>query len=121
LGLESQPASELIEGTASVWIDRLARIDAAKLNAAFDVIEKTATRWPAPATIIAAIPPYAHVYEPAQPTARRLEVDPEIAAAERARVKALLDGCAAKLGIGESAPPLVDDGCASEHRMEQRA
>lgn len=124
LGLESTPASELIEGTASVWIDRLARIDAAKLTAAFDVIEKTAMRWPTPAAIIAAIPPYAHVYEPAPPKAPRLEVDPEVSMAQRERIRELLEGCAAKLGIGRDEPQLVpqeSEEPAVEHRMEQRA
>ena len=72
---------------------------------AFDVVEQTAKRWPAPATIYEALPTYEHTYTP-EPMAReaRIEVDPEYSdrAAERAR--AAIAECAEKLNVDLSKP-----------------
>lgn len=56
LGLEGQPAAELIAGTAKVWQERLGQYGADRLSRAFDAVEESAKRWPTPADVIACLP-----------------------------------------------------------------
>ena len=104
LGLEGQPAGELIDGTARIWIERLGHIAPERLSYAFDQVEEHATRWPTPAVIRDAIPAYEHVV-PLPPTVSvpQLPVDPEQAERSRQRVQSMLDECAAKLGMPKDA------------------
>jgi len=57
LGLEGTPSMAVIERTAEVWLKHLGIYSEARLSAAFDAVERTATRWPAVATIRGALPP----------------------------------------------------------------
>jgi|SRR6478609_2733107 len=57
LGLEGTPSMAVIERTAEVWLKHLGIYSEARLSAAFDAVERTATRWPPVATIRGALPP----------------------------------------------------------------
>lgn len=104
LGLDGQPAAELIAGTAKIWQEKLSRFDVRRLAVAFDSVEGTARRWPTPADVIAALPVYEHTYAQllwqAEERPERL-VEPDPTATERAKARAqkAIDECAAKLGV----------------------
>lgn len=100
LGLEGQPAAELITATGRVWIERLSRFHPNRLRMAFDSIEATASRWPTPGNIIAALPAYEHTYlPPPAPPERQIAVDPEQAAKAKARIDRVITRCADLLKI----------------------
>lgn len=91
MALEGTPADDVFEGTCRVWIEAMGRFHPEQLDYAFDLVERTVKRWPAPAQVIE----LAGHYRPVAPRRERLPapVDP----AADARVKALLDDCAKKL------------------------
>jgi hypothetical protein len=101
LGLEGQPAAEVIKGTAEIWQEALGRYHPQRLALAFDAVESSATRWPTPANIIACLPTYFDpTYErfggPREPVVLIEHVhDPEA----KARADKAIADCAAKLGI----------------------
>lgn len=103
LGLEGQPAAELIEATATIWQETLANYSPNRLARAFDAVERSCTRWPAPADVIANLPPYMPP-EPERRPERIIErertadeIAEQKATSERAR--AAIAECAAKLGV----------------------
>lgn len=102
LGLEGQPASELIPGTAQIWCDRLSHINPHRLRVAFDIVEERAQRWPTPASIIEALPIYEHTYLPA-PEGKQIPVDPEYRTRADVRIRAEIERCAAMLSLKEKA------------------
>jgi len=90
LGLEGTPSDEVFEGTCRVWLDALKGRDASALQTAFDVVERTATRWPVPAQVIAAMP----AYRPTKPEHRAL-----VDEASRERVRGMIEECAKRLRV----------------------
>lgn len=62
LGLDGQPAAELIEGTIGVWFEAitagraLAPEDAPRIRAGFANVVTRSRRWPSPAEFIEAMP-----------------------------------------------------------------
>jgi hypothetical protein len=97
LGLEGQPATEVLDATGRVWVQHLARFSPARLRMAFDAIETNATRWPTPGAIIAALPAYEHTYTPPVPHARRIAPDPEQVLRSQKRIGAEIAKIAAVL------------------------
>jgi hypothetical protein len=99
LGLEGQPAAEVIQATAAVWIDRLACYGAGRLAVAFDAVEKTATRWPTPAQVIASLPTYR--VDPYVPPTHQVTADPDSERAARTKERAdkAIAECAERLGV----------------------
>lgn len=96
LALESQPAADVIAGTARVWHETLSRRlgspeAAERVRQGFDQLCATCTRWPAPADLLRAMPPSA---APQQPRLRLVASD-----AQRAGEAKGLAECAAVLGI----------------------
>lgn len=64
LSLDRAPAAEMIEGTARAWLDAVADVrpwdyvrDRPCVREAFLRMQRTRTRWPAPADFLAALPP----------------------------------------------------------------
>lgn len=102
LGLEGQPAAELIAGTAQIWQEKLGRYDERRLIVAFDSVEGTARRWPTPADVIAALPVYAHTYTETaapQPGVPQIATDPEAAQRSKERIDGVIAVCAKNLGV----------------------
>jgi hypothetical protein len=63
LSLESQPAAEVIPGTASAWVEALwpgkvwlEERDVPRIREAFRQLSLRSTRWPAPAQFMEALP-----------------------------------------------------------------
>lgn len=98
LGMEGQPAAELIPGTVEIWQERFARCDARRLSMAFDAIEANSQRWPTPAAIFEAMPTYVHTYQAAPVGAPQIAHDKEASESSNARVQAVIAECARKLG-----------------------
>jgi hypothetical protein len=108
LGLEGQPASEVIELTAQVWVERLEHIDPTRLRIAFEAVEVSAFRWPTIADVMEALPKYAHVYEQRheqryiEHETKLIELDPIEQArydADKKRAEQAIADCAKRLGI----------------------
>lgn len=64
MGLDRTPASDLIAGTAAMWVDALTngRVweqepDAPRFRRAFVKLSQTRRQWPAPADFLEALPP----------------------------------------------------------------
>lgn len=64
LGLDRTPASDLIEGTALMWVDALTdgkvwdqAMDAPRFRKAFVKLSQIRRQWPAPADFMEVIPP----------------------------------------------------------------
>jgi hypothetical protein len=101
LGLDGQPAAELIEGTIGVWYEAvtagraLGPEDAPRIRAGFANVVTRSRRWPSPADFIEAMPKR----EAASVTA--LPVGSE----ERARREAIAKAALARIGAA-----LGDDG-----------
>jgi hypothetical protein len=91
--LDGSPADDVLEGTYRVWFETMGRFHPEQLDYAFDLVERTVKRWPAPAQVIE----LAGQYRPVAPRRERLKPpdDPEAAA----RIKALLDGLADRLRV----------------------
>jgi len=98
LGLEGQPGGDLIEGTATIWVERLHTFEPSRLNAAFDSVEASATRWPTPGYIIDCIPPYQRPISTVLGNGS-LPVECEPSPEARERVRALIAPLAEKLGV----------------------
>lgn len=69
LGLERQPAGELLPGTVSAWVDRLCRrgwttADVPRIREAFGRLSETRRVWPVIADFLEALPPPAEVVAP---------------------------------------------------------
>jgi hypothetical protein len=96
LGLEGQPASEVIEATATVWIERLSRYSPERLSIAFDALESAATRWPAPANLIELLPQRVPSDERVD-ASRRLARDPESLERSRQNVAKIIAGLKGRL------------------------
>jgi len=86
LGLDGQPAAELIPGTARIWTEHLANVSADRLQTAFDAVEQSCKRWPTVAHIRECLPFYA-VASLVEPEKR---IEPEVSNESRARVAALI-------------------------------
>lgn len=100
LGFEGTPAAELLQGTGALWCERMGHIAPERLAYAFDQVEAHATRWPTPAQIMDMLPAYAHVVQTAPPTSpTQIPVDPEQAKRSEERIRRMIDGIAAKLGV----------------------
>lgn len=63
LNLDRTPASDLIEGTVTVWCEAICEgrywspsLDAPRFQAAFRKLAQVSTKWPSPAEFLAAIP-----------------------------------------------------------------
>ncbi len=94
LGLDRQPASDLLAGTVMAWVEALNhnRVwdqdrDAPRFREAFRTLAANATRWPTPTEFVAALP--AHVPQQALPPP---VCSPEKAKANLARLQAMLYG-----------------------------
>jgi hypothetical protein len=92
LGLEGTPADDTIEAAAKLWVEILGDRDANALRVAFDTIEATATRWPVPAQIIAALPTYREPYR--VPAERRIHDE-----SSQERIRKLVEACAQRLRL----------------------
>ena len=65
LGLDRTPASELMTGTVSAWVEALGHNhvweqerDTPRIKTAFACLLKTSTQWPQPKHLLDALPPY---------------------------------------------------------------
>lgn len=61
LGLERQPAGEVLPATVAVWLEVLGshwdqETDTPRIRAAFSTLVRTATAWPTPQKLIDALP-----------------------------------------------------------------
>ncbi len=90
LNLEGAPADDVFPGTVKVWVGVLGDYSPERLSVAFDAVEKSATRWPSPATVIASLPQYVASFT------KRLA--PPGDEESRKRVRTMLDALAIKLG-----------------------
>lgn len=97
LGLEGQPASQLIPGTVKIWQQHLARYNTNRLAMAFNAVEASATRWPTVAQIIACLPKYEHTYRADTQYITKQEKTPEERAESARRVNAMIADLANKL------------------------
>jgi hypothetical protein len=93
LGLDRTPASDMIEGTAMMWVESLSdgrvwdqQLDAPRFRKAFVILARTRTSWPAPVHFLEAIPPREQLALTKQP----IPADPERAAAAIAEVERML-------------------------------
>lgn len=82
LSLDRTPAAEVLEGTARSWREAIASArawhrprDESGVREAFTILQRTSTRWPAPADFLRVLPPLKT--DTSAPTA----VDPELEAA----------------------------------------
>lgn len=71
LGLERQPASELLPGTVSAWVDRLSRhgwgaSDVPRIREAFGRLSESRRAWPAIPDFLEALPPRSEVIIPSR-------------------------------------------------------
>jgi hypothetical protein len=64
LGLEGQPASELMRGTVMAWAEAITfnreldrEVDAQRFRAAFVILMRDSRRWPTPRQFLDALPP----------------------------------------------------------------
>lgn len=94
LGLERQPAAEVLPGTVRAWIEALtSRLswdevrDAPRIRKAFVTITATRRSWPTPADLIEVLPP-----PKGQPRLERPTGIPETVEAREARLQKLLYG-----------------------------
>lgn len=94
LGLDRQPASELLGGTVMAWVDALNcnRVwdqdrDTPRFREAFRTLAASSTRWPAPVDFVAALP----AHEPQQALPPPV-CSPEQAKANLAKLQAILYG-----------------------------
>jgi len=96
LSLDRTPAAEMLPGTAQTWLEAITDgkawdegRDADRIAAGFRTLARIARRWPAPAEFLDVVPPVADLpaigYE-SKP------VTPEQAAANIAKLKAMLGG-----------------------------
>ena len=96
LSLDRTPAAEMLPGTAQTWLEAITDgkawdegRDADRIAAGFRTLARIARRWPAPAEFLEVVPPAADLpaigYE-SKP------VTPEQAAANIAKLKAMLGG-----------------------------
>ena len=103
LSLDRTPAAEMLPGTAQAWLEAITDgkawdrgRDADRIAAGFRTLARIARRWPAPAEFLEVVPPAADLpaigYE-SKP------VTPEQAAANIAKLKAMLGG------VTEPVPP----------------
>jgi len=103
LSLDRTPAAEMLPGTAQTWLEAITDgkawdegRDADRIAAGFRTLARIARRWPAPAEFLDVVPPVADLpaigYE-SKP------VTPEQAAANIAKLKAMLGG------VTEPMPP----------------
>jgi hypothetical protein len=108
LGFEGQPAADLIEGTARIWVEKLDGYDPSRLIAAFDAIEESRQSrrfdgggWPSPGDVIRALPTYKHAYQsaPQVPEERRVAPDPQAQERIREMAHKAIEDCAKKLGV----------------------
>lgn len=95
LGLEGTPADDTIEATARLWIEIFGSVEASKLQAAFDRIERSATRWPVPAHVFDAMP--APRMNQSQPQIEDRRALPDEGARERIRI--MIEACAKRLRV----------------------
>jgi hypothetical protein len=65
LGLEGQPAAEVLPGTVAAWFEALTRgkafdrtRDTARIRDAFSLLLSRSRRWPAPADFLEVLPKY---------------------------------------------------------------
>lgn len=98
LGLEGQPAAELITGTARVWTDHLGSISRERLAAAFDAVEQNAKRWPSIGYIRECLPSKAFMQRLGPEKRIAVEQDPVEAAAHRERIRKMIEETARRLG-----------------------
>ncbi len=83
LGLDRTPATDLIEGTAAMWVAALTKNrvweqgpDAPRFREAFVTLAQTRRQWPAPADFMEALPPRTQLALTKQP----IKASPERAA-----------------------------------------
>lgn len=96
LGLEGRPLGRAMGEVVRMWAQIIAgrlpqadaALDAPRLHAAFDVLEATCERWPAPKQLLDALP--------ARPQPQPLP-PPPMSEDQRAKVRAMLADVAAKL------------------------
>lgn len=96
LGLDGRPLGRAMGEVVQMWAQIIAArlpqadvaLDAPRLHAAFDVLEVTCERWPAPKQLLDALP--------ARPQPRPLP-PPPMSEDQRAKVRAMLADVAAKL------------------------
>jgi len=116
LSLDRTPAAEMLPGTAQAWLEAITDgkawqkgRDKGRIEAGFRTLARIARRWPAPAEFLDVLPPVADLpaigYE-SKP------VTPEQAAANIAKLKAMLGG------VTEPMPPARVE---RETTPEQRA
>lgn len=98
LGLDGQPAAEVIPGTVAAWCEAMQHCrlldeerDTRRIREAFAVLLTRAHRWPAPADFLAVLPRWV----PEEPKALPVGADEQAkrdaaAAANLARLKAML-------------------------------
>lgn len=108
LGLERQPAAEVLPATVNVWISAItldnqwdAQRDHRRVRAAFVQLAKGRRTWPAPADFLAALP---------QSEQQRLESHPKVSCS--ARVRAAAEEVAAMFGMPP--PPKREEPQAEE-------
>ena len=92
LGLERQPAAEVLPATVTVWLEVLGshwdqETDTPRIRAAFSTLVRTATAWPTPQKLIDALP--AREELPALPAK---VVSDEVAQQNIAKIRAMLAG-----------------------------
>lgn len=99
LGLEGQPSSELIHGTAEIWQELLGRFSFNRLAVAFDNVEASARRWPTPADVIVELPVYEAPSLEVTQAVPQIPVDPESVARAKERIDGVIAACAKNLGV----------------------
>lgn len=90
LGLERQPAGELLPGTIAAWVDRLCRRgwtpdDAPRIREAFGRLSETRRAWPVIADFLEVLPPQSETIAPG-----RQWTEAEMAA-NRAKLASMVD------------------------------
>lgn len=91
-------------------MERLGSFDIDRLRKAFDNVESTVTRWPAPADIIKQLPAYAQAWQqlyyrdPAVPLIES-EEEKKRSEEQHARISKMLDEAAKRFAPEEPAPP----------------
>lgn len=106
LGLERTPASDMIEGTAAMWVQAVTHdrafdrgLDAPRFRHAFVTLAATRTTWPAPMHFIEAMPRRDQLAL----TKQHIPADPAKAAAAIAEVSEILRGKTAASEQGSAA------------------
>jgi hypothetical protein len=99
LGLDGQPAGEVIPGTVQTWMEAICRnrvfnrlTDDVRMREAFRVLAENCRRWPAPRDFIEALPRPVNV----TPIAKRLSSEQTLAAG-----KSHIEAIRKRLGIHE--------------------